>query len=66
MTYDQLLKHFGTQAEIARAFGLTQPSVAEWAERGVPPLRQIQGEQLTNRKLRADADVFTKKSEARA
>jgi DNA-binding transcriptional regulator YiaG len=62
MTYEQLLKHFGSQADIARAFGITQASVAEWQERGVPPLRQIQGEMLTNKKLRADPDVFSKQS----
>ena len=66
MTYEQLLKHFGSQADIARAFGVTQPSVAEWKERGVPPLRQVQGERLTNNKLRADPNVFSKQTEARA
>ncbi len=59
MTYKQLLEFFGSQAEIARAFGVSPPSVSEWKE-GIPPLRQVQAEMLTNKKLRADSDVFSK------
>ena len=60
MTYEQLIKYFGSQAAIARAFGITQPSVAEWADRGVPPLRQVQGEMLTKKRLRAASNIFGK------
>ena len=66
MTYDSLLDYFGSQAGIARALGVTQPSVAEWKERGVPPLRQLQAEQITAGNLKADDNVFASKKEQEA
>ena len=63
MTYDDLIQHYGSQIEIARALGVAPPSVHGWQYTGVPPLRQLQIEGLTRKKLRADPDVFTRPSE---
>lgn len=61
MTYDDLVKHYGTQKAIGDALkaidgkGVTQASVAEWKERGeVPHPRQCQYEVLTRGRLKAD------------
>ena len=54
MTYADLIKHFGSQGEIARAVGLSQPSVWEWQHAGVPEVRQYQFEVLTKGKLKAE------------
>ena len=43
MTYDDLIKTYGSQAGIARAFGLSRASVNWWAKTGkVPALRALQ------------------------
>lgn len=60
MTYDDLIGYFGSQATAARKLGLRQPSVWAWKESGVPPLRQIQAEELSRGKIKADLDVYEK------
>lgn len=57
MTYDDLIQHFKTQRAVAETLGLTQPSISDWKERGVPHLRQIQIETITRGKLRADPEA---------
>jgi hypothetical protein len=64
MTYEQLLDFYQTQTGIARAFGIAPASVAEWKERGVPPLRQLQAERLTKKKLRAEPNVFSRNTQS--
>jgi hypothetical protein len=55
MTPQQVLDHFGTQAEIARVLGCKQPSIAEWFEKGeVPEGRQYQLEIATDGALVAE------------
>lgn len=55
MTPQEVLTHFGTQAEIARVLGCKQPSIAEWFDKGeVPEGRQYQLEIATKGKLVAD------------
>lgn len=60
MNYDQLMAHYGTQkgaGEALKAFdglGVSQPSVAEWKEKGIPAPRQAQYEILTEGRLKAD------------
>ena len=63
MTFDQLIRYFGTQKAAGAALGelgegggegLSQGSVAEWKEKGVPPPRQAQYELITRGKLKAD------------
>lgn len=57
MTKSDAVKFFGSQAELASALGITQPSVAEWPEQ-VPKLRQIQLERITKGKLQADPECY--------
>jgi predicted XRE-type DNA-binding protein len=55
MTPQEVLAHFGSQAEIARVLGCKQPSVAEWFEKGeVPEGRQYQLQIATDGVLQAD------------
>lgn len=53
MTYDQIIKHFGSQAAAARSLGVSQPSVWGWKD-GIPIERQIDIEIKTEGKLKAD------------
>lgn len=55
-----VVAHFGSQAALARALGVKQPSVQDWGEI-VPPLRQLQIEKITDGKFKAEPDVFDKK-----
>ena len=51
----QAIEHFGSQAKLARALGVKQPSVFAWVEDGEIPLpRQYQIELATSGALRAD------------
>ena len=52
MKTQQVIDHFGSQAAVAQALGIAQPSVAQWHE-SPPALRQLQIEALTNGALRA-------------
>jgi|DEB0MinimDraft_10_1074344.scaffolds.fasta_scaffold134013_1 hypothetical protein len=54
MTYKQLIRHYGTQVNAAKAIGVTKGAVCQWQHTGVPILRQYQVELLTNGKLKAD------------
>ena len=59
MTYDELIGHFKTQKAAGEALkvfdgvGVSQPSVAEWRDKGIPAPRQAQYEVLTGGALRA-------------
>lgn len=53
MRYEDLIQYFGSQAAVAKAFGIQQPSVAEWKKRGVPEKRQLEAEQLTGGEVKA-------------
>lgn len=57
MRTDQVIEHFGSQAAVARALGIRQPSVCEWGETP-PPLRQLQIERITAGALRADPAIL--------
>jgi DNA-binding transcriptional regulator YdaS (Cro superfamily) len=57
MTKDDAIAFFGSQTALAEAVGLTRQAVNQWPEE-VPPLRQIQLERLTRRKLKAADDIF--------
>ena len=61
MTHEELIEHYGTQraaGDALKAFGpnegVSQSSVAEWKESGIPAPRQAQYEILTKGRLRAD------------
>ncbi len=62
MTYNDLLQHFGSQGAIARAIGLSQPSVWEWQEKGVPLPRQAQFELITDGALKAERPAQVEKA----
>lgn len=55
MTPQQLIEHFHTQSNAAKALGCAQSTVAEWCAEGViPEGRQYQIELATGGKLVAD------------
>jgi DNA-binding transcriptional regulator YdaS (Cro superfamily) len=55
MSPKQAIDHFGSQAKLARALGVKQPSVFAWVAEGEIPLpRQYQIELATAGVLRAD------------
>ena len=55
MTPAQVLRHFGTQAEIARVLGVKPPSVSEWFDDGIiPEGRQYQLQLASDGALTAD------------
>ncbi len=53
MTYREILRHFGSQAEIARQAGVTVAAVKRWQQQGIPLPRQYQLQVLTDGKLKA-------------
>lgn len=61
-TYDAI-KFYGTQQKLASALGIAQSTVSEWGPYP-PALRQLQIQQLTRAKLRAEPDVFSKRRRA--
>jgi len=63
MRTQEAVDFFKTQQGLADALGIKQSSVAEWGD-FPPPLRQIQIEMLTKKKLRAESDVLTVGSRA--
>jgi transcriptional repressor of cell division inhibition gene dicB len=60
MRTKDVINHFGSQAAVARALGIAQPSVANWPDEP-PPLRQLQIERLTAGRLRADPSILLPK-----
>lgn len=58
MTPKQALDHFGNQAAIAKAVGISQPSVFLWFKHGrIPDLAQLKIEHITRGELRADETI---------
>lgn len=63
MKFDQLIKHFGTQASAAAAIGVTQPTLSNWKSRGkIPDIQQLRIEHVTGGKLKADSKILKKVS----
>jgi hypothetical protein len=55
MTYDDLIAHYGTQAQAAAALGIDRQVVHGWSKRNSVPLdSQLQYEVATAGTLRAD------------
>ena len=52
MTKQEVLDYFGGGAAVARALGISHPSVTNWTD-PLPDLRQLEIERLTNGELRA-------------
>lgn len=57
MTYDDVIKHFGTQTKAAEALGLSQSSISDWKRVGITHLRQLHIEAVTRGKLKADPEA---------
>lgn len=64
MTFNQVVAHFGSQVAAARALKITKGALQFWRRDGVPPLRQLQLEELTKGRLRADKDVLIPRKRA--
>lgn len=63
MTYQELIAYFGSQSKAAKAIGINQSSVSLWKAVGIPALRQLHIEKVTNGALKAD-EVEMKKATA--
>lgn len=53
MNKSDVVRHFGSQAEVARALGISPGAVWQWAE-DLPEDRQAQIELLTGGRIKAD------------
>lgn len=56
MTKEEAIEHYGTQAKLAAALGLKQPTIACWEQ--IPAMHQLRLERLTKGKLRAELEVW--------
>jgi len=54
MTYDDLIQHYGTEAEAARARDVPRQTVHRWKNRTIPLDQQVAYELLTEGKLKAE------------
>jgi hypothetical protein len=67
MTPKDLEEHFGSKPEIARALGVSLPSVYDWFNAGeVPEGRQYQVELATNGALRASKPALRQQTQEAA
>lgn len=57
MLVSDVLEHFKSRAEIARALGLSKKAVYQWGEH-VPPLRAAQLQRITHGKLKFDPGQY--------
>lgn len=51
--FEQIIKHFGSRAELARCMGVDRAAVTQWAKDGLPPWRAIEIEQMSAGKFKA-------------
>ena len=63
MTYDQAIQYFGSMSALARAMGVSVPSVCDWRD-GIPEVRQYQIELATGGKLVADKPALRNAADA--
>jgi hypothetical protein len=62
VTIDEVLDYYKSRVALARAVRVQTQAIHNWVTAGkVPPLRQVQIEQLTAGALKADADVYEQK-----
>jgi hypothetical protein len=53
MNFQKVVKHFGSQVELANRLQIKQPAVSMWKRRGIPLLQQLRIEVMTDGKFRA-------------
>jgi hypothetical protein len=58
MTTQEAIQHYRTQTKLAEALGIKQGSVSGWGEYP-PALRQLQLQQITRGKLKAEPGLLT-------
>lgn len=54
MKKQDAISHFGTQAALSAALGVSESAISQWDE--IPPIRQLQLEAATGGVLAADPD----------
>ena len=57
MLYDDLVGHFGTPSEAARALGVDRRLVDGWKKRRIPTKHQLRTERLSEGKLIPDNEA---------
>jgi hypothetical protein len=58
MTTQEAIEHYGTQTKLATALGTTQSTISSWG--AFPPkLRQLQLQQITKGRLKAEPGILT-------
>lgn len=66
MTTQEAIEYYGgTQQKLADAIGITQASVSEWGEYP-PPIRQLQLQQLSGGRLKAQPGLLLPKRKRHA
>jgi len=63
MTTAQAISHYKTQVKLARALGMAQSTIAGWGMYP-PPFRQLQIQQLTGGRLKAEPGILVPKKKA--
>ena len=63
MTKDEAIKHYGTQQKLAQALGIRQGTVSGWGTYP-PAIRQLQIQQITRGRLKAEPGLLTVKRAA--
>lgn len=59
MTFDQLVKHFGTQQAAATALGVSQPAISNWGKRGrIPDAAQLKASVISKGKLKISKGIL--------
>jgi DNA-binding transcriptional regulator YdaS (Cro superfamily) len=51
--YHKIISHFGTQAALARALGVSRVAVTLWKTEGIPSHQAIKIERITGGKFKA-------------
>ena len=65
MTYDDLIRHYGTQAEAAKALGIPARSLLSWWKKhGIPGPRQFEIAAKTGGALAVDPELLEPRKSA--
>lgn len=59
MTRVEAREHFGNDAAIAKALGITKGAVSQWGD-AIPESRQLQIHRITKGRLKADPAILSK------